>query len=186
MPFGWNRGTVGISEWAGYGGGAGDPPPEALRDERVEPISRKYLELRYRLMPYLYSAVRECAETNLPILRSLWLHYPDDPIAVARGDQYLWGRDILVAPVVDKGATARKLYLPRGAWYDFGTNARHDGGREIDRAVDLETMPLFVRAGARVPLGPVKHYTDEVVDEPLAIVVLPGAEGRFTLFEDDG
>ncbi len=186
LPFGWNRGTVGISEWAGYGGGAGDPPAEALRDERVEPICRKYLELRYRMMPYLYSAVRECAETNLPIIRSLWLHYPDDPLAVARGDQYLWGRDVLVAPVVEKGATSRKQYLPRGAGYDFWTNTRQDGGREIDRAVDLETIPLFVRAGAIVPMGPVKQYTDEVVDEPLSIVVYPGADGRFTLYEDDG
>ena len=92
LPFGWNRGTVGISEWAGYGGGAGDPPPEALRDERVEPICRKYLELRYRLMPYLYSAVRECAETNLPIIRSMWLHYPDDPIAVARLNDHVRAR----------------------------------------------------------------------------------------------
>ncbi|HEX5214986.1 MAG TPA: TIM-barrel domain-containing protein [Vicinamibacterales bacterium] len=186
LPFGWNRGTVGISEWAGYGGGAGDPPPEALHDERVEPICRKYLELRYRLMPYLYSAVRECAETNLPIIRSMWLHYPDDPIAVARGDQYLWGRDILVAPVVERGATSRTLYLPRGAWYDYWTGQRTDGGREVERAVDLETMPLYVRAGAIVPTGPVKQYTDDAVDGPLTIVVYPGADRRFTLYEDDG
>ena len=83
LPWGWNRGTVGISEVAGYGGGAGDPAAEHLNDARVEPICRKYLELRYRLMPYLYSAVRECAETGMPIIRALWLHYPDDPAAVA-------------------------------------------------------------------------------------------------------
>jgi hypothetical protein len=69
----------------------------------IEPICRKYLNLRYQLMPYLYSAVRECTQTGMPILRAIWLHYPDDPSAVARRDQYLWGRDILVAPVVEKG-----------------------------------------------------------------------------------
>ena len=110
-----------------YRGGAADPDPSELRNPYVEPICRKYMELRYRLMPYLYSAVRETAATGLPIMRALWLHYPGDPTAVARGDQYLWGRDILVAPVVDKGATSRKLYLPRGAWYDLWTNERHDG-----------------------------------------------------------
>ena len=94
---------------------------------------------------------QECTETGLPIIRALWLHYPDDATAVSRGDQFLWGRDILVSPVVEKGATSRKLYLPRGPWFDFWTEERFDGGREIDRRVDLETMPLHVRAGAILP-----------------------------------
>ena len=125
----------------------------------MEPICRKYLELRYRMMPYLYSAVRECTQTGMPVMRALWLHYPDDAAAVARGDQFLWGRDLLVAPVVEQGATARKVYLPRGSWYDFWNGERVEGGREISRTVDLETMPLYVRAGAIVPMGPVKQYT---------------------------
>jgi alpha-glucosidase/alpha-D-xyloside xylohydrolase len=119
-------------------------------------------------------------------MRALWLHYPDDPVAVARGDEYLWGRDILVAPVVEKGATSRQVYLPRGAWYDFWTGERLEGGREISRAVDLETMPLFVRAGSILPLGPVKQYTDEKVDEPPSVTIYPGADASFLLYEDDG
>ena len=103
-----------------------------------------------------------------------------------RGDQFLWGRDILVSPVVEKGATSRRLYLPRGRWFDFWTEQGLDGGREIDRAVDLETMPLHVRAGAIIPMGPVKQYTDEPVDAPLDVTVYPGADGAFTLYEDDG
>ena len=186
LPFGWNRGTVGISEWAGYGGGAGDPAAEHLNDARVEPILKKYLELRYRLMPYLYSAVRECSQTGMPIIRSMWLHYPDDPAAIGRGDQFLWGRDILVAPVVERAATSRTLYLPRGTWYDFWTNERVDGGREISRPVDLETTPLYVRAGAIVPMDPVRQYTSEPVSGPLTLTVYPGADGRFALYEDDG
>ena len=112
--------------------------------------------------------------------------FADDPAAVARGDEYLWGRDILVAPVVEKGATERTLYLPKGAWYDFWTNQRHEGGAEITRKVDLETIPLYVRAGAIVPMGPVKQYTAEKVDAPLDISVYPGADGAFLLYEDDG
>jgi alpha-glucosidase/alpha-D-xyloside xylohydrolase len=138
------------------------------------------------MMPYLYSAVRECTVTGIPVMRSLWLHYPDDPAAVARGDEYLWGRDVLVAPVVEKGASERKLYLPRGAWYDFWTNEKHEGGSEISRKVDLETLPLYVRAGAIVPMGPLKQYTGEKVEGPLDISVYPGADGSFLLYEDDG
>ncbi len=185
LPWGWNTGETGPTEISGYGGSA-LPDPSELHNAQVEPICRKYLELRYRLLPYLYSAVRECAATGLPIMRALWLHYPDDPVAVARGDEYLWGRDILVAPVVEQGATSRQVYLPRGAWYDFWTGERLEGGRELTRAVDLETMPLFVRAGSILPLGPVKQYVDEKVDEPLSLTIYPGANALFQLYEDDG
>ena len=83
----------------------------------------------------------------------------------------LWGRDLLVSPVVEKGATARRLYLPRGAWFDFWTEERLDGAREIARAVDLDTMPLHVRAGVILPLGPIKQHVDEKVDAPLMFVI---------------
>ena len=138
------------------------------------------------MMPYLYSAVKETCETGVPIIRSLWLHYPTDAAAVARGDEYLYGRDILVAPVVEKGVTSRSLYLPHGTWFDFWTRERSEGGREVTRNVDLATMPLYVRAGAVIPMGPVKQYTEEPVDGPLTLWVHPGADGNFSLYEDDG
>jgi alpha-glucosidase/alpha-D-xyloside xylohydrolase len=182
LPWGWNRGEIGaFRETPAY-----NPDPAELHNAAIEPVCKKYLELRYRLMPYLYSAVKETCETGLPIVRALWLHHADDPVAVARGDEYLFGRDILVAPVVEKGATSRSVYLPRGNWYDFWTHERIEGGREITRKVDLETMPLYVRAGAVVPMGPVKQYTAEKSDEPLTIAVHPGADGSFSLYEDDG
>jgi len=186
LPWGWNTGELGPDEVSSYTGGAADPDPSELHNAAVEPICRTYLELRYRLLPYLYSVVREGHVTGLPIVRALWLHHGDDPLAAARGDEYLWGRDILVAPVVEKGATSRRVYLPRGAWHDFWTNDRVEGGREVDRAVDLATMPLFVRAGAIVPLGPVKQYTGERVDEPTTLRIYPGADGTFLLYDDDG
>jgi alpha-glucosidase/alpha-D-xyloside xylohydrolase len=185
LPWGWNTGDPGPVEIRNYDG-ASVPDASQLHNEQVEPICRKFLELRYRLLPYLYSAVRECATTGIPVMRALWLHYSDDPVAVARPDEYLWGRDILVAPVVEKGATSRSLYLPRGNWYDFWTGEIVEGGREINRPVDIETMPLYVRAGALLPLGPVKQFTGEKVDQPLSITLYPGADASTVIYEDDG
>ena len=185
LPWQWNTGDPGPMEISRYEGAA-TPAASELHNPQVEPICRKYLELRYRLLPYLYSAVRECTITGLPLMRALWLHYPDDARAVQRADEYLWGRDVLVAPVVEKGATSRQVYLPRGKWYDFWTNEQIEGGREITRPVNLETMPLYVRAGSVLPLGPVKQYVDEKSDEPLSLSIYPGADGSFLLYEDDG
>ncbi len=185
LPWGWNTGDPGPAEINNYTGAA-IPDPSQLHDARVEPICRKYLELRYRLMPYLYSAVRECSTTGIPIMRALWMHYPDDPRAVACGDEYLFGENLLVAPVVEKGAAARQVYLPKGSWYDFWTNERIEGGREISRNIDIETIPLYVRAGSILPLGPVKQYTTEAVDQPLSVLIYSGADSSFLLYEDDG
>jgi alpha-glucosidase/alpha-D-xyloside xylohydrolase len=180
-PWGWDGGDGGPNETATF-----TPDPNELHNKEVEPICRKYLELRYRLMPYLYTAVRDAQETGMPIMRALWLHHADDGVAVARGDEYLWGRDILVAPVFEKGATIRSLYLPKGEWFDFWTNERVSGGKEIERPVDLATLPLYVRAGAVIPTGPVKQYVDEPSDEPMTLTVYPGADGTASWYEDDG
>ena len=185
LPWGWNTGDTGPTEIGNYNGAA-LPDASQLHNSQVEPICRKYLELRYRMLPYLYSAVRECTKTSMPVMRSLWLHYPDDPRAAACGDQYLLGRNLLVAPVVEPGAAGRRIYLPVGDWYDFWTGERLAGGREISRAVDLETLPLYVSAGSILPLGPVKQYTGEATDQPLSISIYPGADASFLLYEDDG
>jgi len=103
-----------------------------------------------------------------------------------RGDEYLWGPNVLVAPVVEQGATSRSVYLPKGAWFDFWTDERIEGGREITRPVDLETIPLYLRAGSILALGPVKQYVDQEVDQPLTITIYPGANASFLLYEDDG
>ncbi|HEX5424016.1 MAG TPA: TIM-barrel domain-containing protein [Candidatus Acidoferrales bacterium] len=185
LPWGWDMGTTGPQEM-GRSGASVLPAESELHNTQVEPICRKYLNLRYQMLPYLYSMVRECTTTGLPIMRSLWLHDPNDPAAMARDDEYLWGKDILVAPVFEKGATSRQVYLPKGAWHDFWTGDRVEGGREVTRPVDLETIPLYIRAGGIVPLGPVKQYVAEKVDGPLSVTIYPGADGSFLLYEDDG
>jgi alpha-glucosidase (family GH31 glycosyl hydrolase) len=185
LPWGWNTGDTGPTEINNYKGAA-LPDSSQLHDARVEPICRKYLELRYRMLPYLYSTVRECATTGMPIMRALWLHFPDDPKAVACPDEYLFGQNLLVAPIVEKGATMRAVYLPRGLWYDYWTGERMDGGREIIRPADLETIPLYVRAGSILPLGPVKQFSSQKVAGPLSVSIYPGADASFLLYEDDG
>jgi alpha-glucosidase/alpha-D-xyloside xylohydrolase len=181
LPWGWDGGDGGPPETRNF-----QVDPAELHNTTVEPICRKYLELRYRLLPYLYTAVRESHDTGMPIMRALWLHHSGEEAAVARGDEYLWGRDLLVAPVVEKGATSRRLYLPRGTWFDFWTEQRTEGGREIDRAVDLATTPLYARAGSIIPTGPVKQYVSEQSDEPATLIVYPGADGESSWYEDDG
>jgi alpha-glucosidase/alpha-D-xyloside xylohydrolase len=185
LPWQWNTGDPGPAEIRSYSGAA-IPDSDQLHDPQVEAICRKYLELRYRMMPYLYSTVRECTISGLPIMRALWLHFADDPEAVARGDEYLWGKNLLVAPVTEKGARERQLYLPRGDWYDFWTGARLEGGRGTSRPVDLETIPLYVRAGAILPEGPTKQFTSDNVEGPLSVRIYPGANASFLLYEDDG
>jgi alpha-glucosidase (family GH31 glycosyl hydrolase) len=98
----------------------------------------------------------------------------------------LWGKSILVAPIHEKGATKRTVYLPKSMWYDFWTGEHLEGGREITAAADLQTLPLFVRAGSILPLGPVKQYVDEQTKEPLSVSIYPGTDASFLLYEDDG
>jgi alpha-glucosidase/alpha-D-xyloside xylohydrolase len=183
LPWGWNTGEIGPRE---SGNGNNYPPESELHNAAVEPICKSYLELRYRLLPYNYTLMREACDTGLPPMRALWLHYPQDAQATKLGDEYLWGRDLLVAPVVEKGATSRRLYLPPGDWHDWWTGEKHTGGRWIERNVDLATMPIYARAGAIIPLDPVRQYTAQPVTEPTTIKIFGGADGAFTLYDDDG
>lgn len=180
LPWGWNTGEPGPIE-------SRDVTDRAeLHNAEVEPICRKYLELRYQLLPYNYTLMREACDSGLPPMRALFLHYPKDSEAVKLGDEYLWGRDLLVAPVVEKGATSRRLYLPAGTWYDWWTNEKVAGGRWLERPVDLATLPLYVRAGAIIPLDPVRQYTAQNVSAPTTMKIYPGADGEFVLYDDDG
>lgn len=191
LPWGWGLEDVGPRE---YGNRNAPIPPDdprnilqtELNNPAIEPIARRYAELRYRLMPYTYTMAREARDAGLPLMRPMWLHYPDDERVRGVGSQYLWGRDVLVAPVFTKGAAARDVYLPAGQWYDWWTNAPVAGGRTATRPVDLATMPIYVRAGAIIPVDPVRQFTSQPSGEPTTLQIYRGADGRFTLYEDDG
>lgn len=185
LPWGWNTGNPGPLEGAERLG-PNWPPPQELHDPQVEEVCREYLNLRYRLLPYLYSSAAQAHETGLPLMRPLWLIYPEDKEALKRDDEYLFGDNFLVAPVLQAGASRRAVYLPAGHWWDYWTGEHIEGGSESSRPVDLKTMPLYLKAGSIVPFGPIKQYTMQQVDEPLTLRVYPGADGSFTLYEDDG
>ncbi len=184
LPWGWDLGSYEPAEFPPQEAATLLPSPQELHNATVEPICRKYLNLRYQLLPYLYSAVAQAHETGLPLMRALWLAYPDDPAAAATSDAYLWGPSLLVAPVLAPGAAERTTYLPRGLWGDYWNNARVEGGGRVTRAVDLETLPLYVKAGTILPLGPVKQYAQQQSGEPLTLRIYPGADGAMELYED--
>jgi len=180
LPWGWGLDELGPREH-------NDPPSVSeLNNPDIEPIARRYAELRYQLLSYNYTLAWLARETGMPFMRALWLHYPNDKRARAIGDEYLWGRDLLIAPVYEKGAIDRELYLPSGLWYDWWTGERQSGGRSITRSVDLATMPIYVRAGAIVPVDPIRQFAGEQVKEPLTVRIYRGANGDYTLYEDDG
>ena len=179
-PWGWNTGETGPVE--------SQPPPDPseLHNAEVEPVCKKYLDLRYQLLPYTYTITREARDTGLPLMRALWLHYPNDAEAAKLGDEYLWGRDLLIAPVTEKAATTRRVYLPAGEWFDWWTSQKVSGKQWIDRPVDLATMPIYVRAGAIIPVDPIRQYVADPVNDPTSLKIFPGADGEFTLYDDDG
>ena len=180
LPWAWGRGKPGTGE------GSYAPPASEMNNPAIEPIAKKYIELRYQLLSYNYTLTWEARETGMPMMRSLWLHYPKDKQARGIGDAYLWGRDMLIAPVYEKGATNRDVYLPAGKWYDWWTGKAETGGRSVQRDVDLATMPIYVRAGAIVPVDPIRQYTGQKVDGPTTLKIYRGANGNYTLYDDDG
>ncbi|HEY4082483.1 MAG TPA: glycoside hydrolase family 31 protein [Burkholderiaceae bacterium] len=152
----------------------------------AEPILAKFLRLRYALMPYLYSLGYSTSQSGVPFMRALFMDFPEDPQVANLGDEYMFGPAFLVAPVTEQGQTSRRVYLPAGtAWYDWWTNERFAGGQWITAPAPIDRLPLFVRAGAIVPLGVAVSNTGEA--QPLSeIRVFPGADGSFSLYDDDG
>ena len=185
LPWGWNTGDPGPKEV--NGDWVENWPPEAdMHRPDIENICRKYLNLRYQLLPYIYSAVAQAHESGMPLMRALCLGWPQDPEAVLTDDAYMWGDHFLVAPVYELKAASRRTYLPAGKWWDYWTGTGVEGGGVVARDVDLDTMPLYVKAGAIVPMSPVRQYTGEPTSEPVSLRIYPGADGQFTWYDDDG
>jgi alpha-D-xyloside xylohydrolase len=154
--------------------------------KQAEPILEKYLRLRYQLMPYIYSLGYSTNQTGAPFMRGLFLDFGSDLNVANLGDEYMFGPALLVAPVTDQGAVSRSVYLPAGSdWYNFWTNERVHGGQRINVAAPIDTIPLFVRAGSILPLGSTVESTNE--KQSIAkLRVYPGADGDFSLYNDDG
>ena len=154
--------------------------------KQAEPILEKYLRLRYTLMPYTYSLAYRTYQTGAPFMRALFMDFPLDPRVADIGDEYMFGPAFLVAPVTEQGATSREVYLPAGCdWYNYWTNERLHGGQTVTVNAPIDTLPLFVRAGSIVPMAP-EFNGWEKTQKIASVRVYPGADGSFTVFQDDG
>lgn len=153
--------------------------------EEVLAISKKYIRLRYELLPYLYDLMRECEETGVPMMRPLVLEYEKDPQVRNRNDQFMVGDRILVSPVLEQGAREKLVYLPAGTWYDYWTGEKLSGGASYIRKAPLDTCPIFVKVGAVIPKYPVRMHVGSDKDDLLILEAYPG-EGTYAHYQDNG
>lgn len=169
------------------GNNAAEPWTFGIEAER---ICREAINLKYTLHPYFYTYARDAYDTGLPLMRALILEYPDDAETSKLDNQFMLGKELLVAPVVEKEASKRKIYLPDGEWIDYSDGKTVYKGKEwIDYPVSLSTIPVFVKGGSVIPEMPVQQFIGEQKNIPVWFHIFPAAEGRtatFSLYEDDG
>jgi alpha-glucosidase len=173
-PFAWTHslGPGNLEPW-GFG-------------NRMEAINRESIKLRYRLMPYIYTAFWQASQTGLPIMKPLLLEYPHDGLAIGTNDEYFFGDDLLVAPIVKDYDESRSVYLPKGKWIDYWTDHRYTGPATVQVSAPLDKLPLFVRGGAIVPSQQDVQYTDQFPIDPLTLDVYPDGASSREYYDDDG
>lgn len=156
----------------------------------AEQAAKAAIELKYRLLPYIYTYAREAHDKGYPIMRPMFLEYPEDEQTFSTDTQFMFGDELLVAPVVNKGARSRKVYLPEGTWINFhDKHTKYTGGQWVTVDAPLNVIPMLVKNGSIVPQMPVMNYTDEKPVYPLTFEVFPALKGEqasFSLYEDDG
>lgn len=145
----------------------------------------KMINLRYRLLPYIYSTSWKVTSNGESLMRALFSDFPEDKKVIDIGDEYMFGKSILVAPVTSE-VRRRSLYLPEGGqWVDFWTGEKLEGGQEISREAPIDIIPLYVKAGSIIPVGPSVQFATEKSWDDLQVRIYPGADGEFTLYEDE-
>jgi alpha-glucosidase len=152
-------------------------------------INRASIQLRYRMLPYIYNVMAEASASGIPAMRPMFLEYPSDGRFMQEGSSYMFGRDLLVAPVLGPEQREREVRFPAGTWYDFWTGAPVAGGKDLNVAAPLDRIPLFVREGAILPTQQVMQHTGEQPIDPLTLMVYPlQANGTASepYYEDDG
>ncbi len=160
--------------------------PWAFSEEAAE-ISKSAIEQRYRLLPYTYSLFEESSRKGLPIMRAMIFEFPKDERLAQVEDQFMWGPWLLVAPVVEKAMTSRKIILPEGKWISLEDEQVYEGPDEIQVPAPLGELPILLRAGAILPQAPLMQHTREKPWDPVSVDVYPDSlESSFTMYEDDG
>lgn len=154
-------------------------------DETTIDAVRKTVKLRYRFIPYIYDLAHECEKTGAPIVRPLVYEYPADKHVRNISDEYMLGSFVLVAPVIAPGKEAREVYLPDGDWYDYYTGEKYSGGRYILADAPLDKVPVFIKAGAIIPVadGEIRS-TEDITEDKISILTYPG-KGSFVHYQDD-
>ncbi|MGB2685808.1 MAG: glycoside hydrolase family 31 protein [Olleya sp.] len=151
-------------------GDHGDQEPWAF-DEDVTDVVRKFIEIRYQLLPYLYTAFWNLVEHGTPILKSLVMYDQEDNQTHYRTDEFVYGDQILVCPIQEPNAKGRRMYIPRGSWYNFWTDELVEGGKEKWVDAEIDSMPIFIKEGAIIPKFPVQQYVDQTIIEELSLDV---------------
>ncbi len=151
-----------------------------------EAIRKRYIETRYRLLPYIYTKMEESSRTGIPLMRPMFLEFPDDPALETNGEEYMFGDDLLVAPKVWDFVGPYSVVLPKGDWFDYWTGTRLDGGRTIQVDPPLDTLPVYVRAGSILAQQSVVQNVDEAPKGPLEVRVYPGPQCGGDVYLDDG
>jgi alpha-D-xyloside xylohydrolase len=151
----------------------------------AQEILVKFDRLRYRMLPYIYSLAWMTTHQGYTPMRAMAMDFRTDVRAANVGDQFMYGPALLVSPVTEPGATDRRLYLPQGRWYDFWSGTVRDGGKMITELAPLDRIPLFVRAGSILPLGPEMEWATQKTPDPMEVRVYAGADGNFNLYEDE-
>jgi alpha-D-xyloside xylohydrolase len=164
------------------------PTEPWLYGPQVESTIRKYFDLRSQLVPYNYSQAAEVTFHGSSLLRPLVMDFANDPTALDQKYEFMSGKSLLVAPVTTAGIETASVYLPinPAGWFDFWTENHSSGAQTIQTPAKLDTIPVFVRAGSILPLGPVQQYVTEKPDSPVELRVYPGADANFTLYDDEG
>lgn len=146
-----------------------------------------YTKLRYRLLPYIYAQAGDMYHRDGTLMRGLAMDFPQDKTAADTNDQYMFGPALLVSPVYEFKARSRSVYLPEAdGWYDFYSGEKYDGGMTVDAQAPLGLMPLYVKAGSIIPTGPAIQHSDQLLNADITVTVYTGANGEFSLYEDDG
>lgn len=155
--------------------------------DTVESNMRTILNLRYRLMPYIYSEAWQISGKGSTMMRPLIMDFRNDKTAISQSYQYMFGKSLLVAPITEPGVSEWKVYLPGpGKWYDFWNGHHFNGGQTVTTVATMEQIPVFVKAGTILPAGPVMQHTKEKPADTLQLRIYTGADGSFQLYEDEG
>lgn len=162
------------------------PSEPVYWSEKTQDIVRTYMQLRYAMLPYNYTLAYQNATTGSPLMRPLFYQYSNDTAACRVEDEYMWGENLVVAPVIQKGVTSRSIYLPEGIWYDFNTGIEYKGNDRMDFPLTIENIPVFAKAGSFIPMAKPVTSTDYYNPGEYFVKYYPSGQSSFIQYEDNG